>query len=88
MPIFYKAINMDLSKIKKIPLNFKMHAGCPDCGKECVHDFNAEPLSYPEKDGLLSVDFSCPACAAEFKVPAKIQNMRVVLAYDPDLKRK
>ena len=88
MPLLYKTINIDLSKIKQVPLNFRMRAGCPDCAAECVHDFKAQPLSYPEKDGLLRVDFLCPACAVEFYVPARIQNIRVVLAYDKDLKRK
>jgi len=88
MPTLYKAVNIDISKTKKVPLNFKMRAGCPDCKSECVHDFKTDPLKFPEQDQLLKVSFSCPGCQAKFTVAAKIQNIRMVLMFDPDIKTK
>lgn len=88
MPTVYKAINIDISKIKSVPLRFKMRSGCPNCGGECSHDFKAQSLSFPTEGQLVPVDFLCPGCQTQFSVPARIQNIRLVLAYDESLKKR
>jgi hypothetical protein len=88
MPVLFKKVNIDISGVEKVPLNFKLRVDCPDCNTECVHDFKARPLQFPEEKKYTPVDFSCPACNTQFKVAAQVKNIRLVLAYDKTIVRK
>jgi hypothetical protein len=83
MPTYLKNANIDLSKVNDVKLNLKLKVDCPTCSAEMIHDFKAEPLSYPVENQLQPLNFSCPACVKQFHVPARIQNIRMILAYDP-----
>jgi transcription elongation factor Elf1 len=84
MSILLKTANLDLKLFKSVPANLKLRVNCPDCSAEAVHDFNKRPLVTPEQLQLLKINFTCPACSTPFSIPAKIQNIRMVLAYDPE----
>lgn len=83
MPTLYKTANIDLSRFKSIPVNLVLATNCPNCSYPTVeYDFTEKPLEYPEKDQCLKLECGCVACGYVYAIPAKIMNIRMVIAYD------
>jgi hypothetical protein len=82
MPTLYKTINIDLSDAKKVPLIFKLHAKCLNCGLEMTKDFKERYLAYPIEKKPFKLELYCIKCHTLHNIPAMIQNIRLILAYD------
>jgi len=88
MPTLYKSINIDLSETKKVPINFELHTDCLNCGTEMTKDFKERYLDHPEEKKPFFLEIYCIKCHTLHVIPAKIMNIRLVLAYDPQKIKK
>lgn len=85
MPTLYKTCNINISGAKRVPVNFVLKISCPKCDTSIKYNFNAAPIMYPEEKTVKRIILICDGCQAQFQLPVKIMNIRMVLAYDVQL---
>jgi len=59
-----------VSNVKRLGFDMQIARPCPQCGVNCIHDFNEHYISYGD---LTEIYFYCEDCGVEWYVPAKYE---------------